>query len=234
MRIILLGCPGAGKGTQAAFIAHRYNIPLIATGDMLRAAVTAKSPLGEAVKQIMEQGALVPDQIITEVVKERIAQNDCIGGFLLDGFPRTIPQAKALHKAGIAIDLVIEIAVPDEEIVQRLSGRWIHVASGRVYHERYNPPLVAGCDDVTGAPLSQRSDDDRATILERLKVYHAVTEPLVDYYNTIAQQESETQSTSQSATPRKNTVRCTRIDGLGTVEEVQARIVAALNGNKQC
>ncbi|MEZ5558359.1 MAG: adenylate kinase [Pseudomonadales bacterium] len=215
MRVILLGPPGAGKGTQAQFICSQYGIPQISTGDMLRAAVSAGSQLGLKVKAVMDSGALVSDDIIIELVKDRIAQPDCSNGFLFDGFPRTIPQAEALDQAGVDIDCVVEIVVPDEEIVKRLSGRRVHPGSGRVYHVVFNPPEVAGQDDETGEPLVQRDDDKEQTVRERLGVYHQQTHPLVEFY----QQKS-----------RQNTLRYHRVEGLGEVEEIQKRIRRALDG----
>ncbi len=185
MRVILLGAPGAGKGTQAQFITSKYAIPQISTGDMLRAAVKAGSPLGALVKEVMATGGLVTDDIIIALVKERIEQEDCAKGFLLDGFPRTIPQAEAMEEAGIAIDVVVEIGVADEEIVKRLSGRRVHADSGRIYHVINNPPKVAGIDDLTGEPLIQRDDDQEETVRKRLKVYHEQTEPLVNFYQQL-------------------------------------------------
>lgn len=217
MKIILLGCPGAGKGTQATFLTQKYQIPLIATGDMLRVAVKAGTPLGVSAKRIMESGALVPDDIIIDLVKERIARQDCANGYLLDGFPRTIPQAQALQRARVHIDVVIEIYVPDDEIVKRLSGRWLHAESGRVYHELYNPPRLKGIDDVTGEQLVQRADDKKETILERLKVYHEKTEPLVAHYKSLLESH------------QLDSPRYFRIEGIGTVEEIYARIVEALS-----
>lgn len=185
MRLILLGAPGAGKGTQAQFITERYSIPQISTGDMLRVAVKAGSALGLAAKKIMDAGSLVSDEIVIKLVEERIEQSDCVKGFLLDGFPRTQPQAEALTAAGIKLDHVIELAVDDEEIIQRLSGRRVHPGSGRVYHLLYQPPKVAGFDDVTGEPLVLRKDDEEATIRHRLTVFHEQTKPLIDYYKTL-------------------------------------------------
>ncbi len=182
MRIILLGPPGAGKGTQAQFIKERLNIPQISTGDMLRAAVNSGSELGNRVKAVMESGALVSDEIIIDLVKERIAQADCREGFLFDGFPRTIPQAEAMDAAGVEIDAVVEIAVDDEELVKRITGRRVHPASGRVYHVDYNPPRNPDVDDETGEPLEQREDDTEATVRERLAVYKAQTAPLIEFY----------------------------------------------------
>jgi adenylate kinase len=220
MRIILLGGPGAGKGTQAKYICEKYNIPQISTGDMLRAAVKAGSELGAKAKKIMETGALVPDDIIIALVKERIAQPDCKNGFLLDGFPRTIPQAEALVKAGIALDFVIEIAVDDEEIVERLSGRLMHLPSGRIYHHTYNPPKNPNQDDVTGEPLIQRDDDKEATIRKRLQIYHDQTEPLVNFYKNLNQH-------SQGSAPL-----FVRISGVGKVDEISGRIFTVLNNSK--
>ncbi len=182
MRILLLGLPGAGKGTQAQFLMAKYGIPQIATGDMLRGAIRAGSALGVEAKSYMDKGALVPDQIVTELVKQRIKAKDCANGFIMDGFPRTLPQADALRHAGIDIDYVIEVEVADEEILRRMSGRRVHLASGRSYHVSFNPPKVAGKDDLTGEPLVQRADDNEATVKARLDVYHAQTKPLVQYY----------------------------------------------------
>lgn len=217
MKIILLGCPGAGKGTQAYFLTQKYHIPLIATGDMLRAVIKAGTPLGIKAKENIERGALVPDDIIIDLVKERIAWKDCVNGYLLDGFPRTIPQAQALQNANVYVNVVIEIFVPDDEIVQRLSGRWLHVGSGRVYHEMYNPPKVAGVDDITHEKLIQRPDDNKETVLERLKIYHEKTEPLIAYYQSLA-------NSHQLHSPRYF-----RINGVGTVEEIHNRIIKALS-----
>ncbi|HEU4458405.1 MAG TPA: adenylate kinase, partial [Methylibium sp.] len=182
MRLILLGAPGAGKGTQAAFICRRFGIPQISTGDMLRAAVKAGTKLGVEARKVMDAGGLVGDDIIIGLVKERIAQPDCSNGFLFDGFPRTIPQADAMKDAGVKLDYVLEIDVPFEAIVERMSGRRSHVASGRTYHVKFNPPKVAGVDDVTGEPLIQRDDDREETVMKRLQVYASQTRPLVDYY----------------------------------------------------
>ena len=187
MRIILLGAPGAGKGTQAQFIMEKYGIPQISTGDMLRAAVKAGTPLGLEAKKVMDAGQLVSDELIIGLVKERIAQDDCAKGFLLDGFPRTIPQADAMTENGINVDYVIEIDVPDEEIVKRMSGRRVHPASGRVYHVVYNPPKEEGKDDVTGDELVIRPDDEESTVRKRLEIYHNQTKPLVDYYGKVAE-----------------------------------------------
>ena len=216
MRLILLGAPGAGKGTQATFLCQKYGIPQISTGDMLRAAVKAGTPLGLAAKKVMDSGALVSDDIIIGLVKERIAQPDCVPGFLFDGFPRTIPQAEAMKNAGVKIDYELEIDVPDEAIIERMSGRRSHVASGRTYHVKFNPPRAEGKDDVTGEPLIQRDDDKEETVLKRLDVYSAQTRPLVDYYSTWA-----------GADP-KNAPKVRKIDGLGNVDDITARALAAL------
>jgi adenylate kinase len=213
MRIILLGPPGAGKGTQAQFICRHFGIPQISTGDMLRSAVSAGTELGKRVKSVMDSGALVSDEIIIELVRERIAQPDCANGFLFDGFPRTIPQAEALDQAGVAIDRVVEIVVPDEEIVRRMSGRRVHPASGRVYHVTFNPPRVEGKDDATGEPLIQRDDDREDTVRGRLEVYHRQTHPLVDFYQARA---------------KRSSVRFARVDGLGEVKQIEDRILRAL------
>ncbi|MGB1158265.1 MAG: adenylate kinase [Porticoccaceae bacterium] len=215
MRLILLGPPGAGKGTQAQFICEKYCIPQISTGDMLRAAVKSGSELGRQVKDIMDSGALVSDDLIIALVQERIQQDDCSGGFLLDGFPRTIPQAQALNDAGVSIDFVVEIAVDDEQIVSRLSGRRVHENSGRVYHLKHNPPQTDGVDDITGEPLIQRDDDREETVRNRLSVYHSQTEPLVKFYRDMA---AEGQQSPQFKS----------VDGLGLLDEVQARIVSLL------
>lgn len=220
MKILLLGCPGAGKGTQAANIARQYHIPLIATGDMLRAAVAAGTRLGLKAKFFMDKGDLVPDEVTIGIVKERIAQQDCVNGFLLDGFPRTIPQAQALHDAGVNIDYIVEITVPDNDIIARLSGRWSHSASGRVYHEIYNPPRIAQRDDITGEPLMQRVDDNVATVKERLRIYHEKTAPVVAYYESLTR-ENVARGTQQQT-------RHIKINGVGTVEEVQSRILQEL------
>jgi adenylate kinase len=216
MRLILLGGPGAGKGTQAAFICERYKIPQISTGDMLRAAVKAGSPLGLAAKAVMDRGDLVSDDIIIGLVKERIKQADCGNGFLFDGFPRTIPQAEAMKTSGVDLDYVVEVYVPDATIIERMSGRRVHVASGRTYHIKFNPPKVAGKDDATGEDLVQRKDDEEATVRNRLDVYHSQTEPLVGYYKQWA------------ATGDKHAPKYIRIDGIGTVDEVRDRVFAAL------
>lgn len=216
MRLILLGAPGAGKGTQATFLCQKYGIPQISTGDMLRAAVKAGTPLGLAAKKVMDSGALVSDDIIIGLVKERLAQPDCAKGFLFDGFPRTIPQADAMRNAGVKLDCVLEIDVPFAAIVERVSGRRSHPASGRTYHVKFNPPKVAGIDDVTGEPLVQRKDDEEATVQTRLDVYEAQTRPLVEYYSEWARQDP------------KNAPKYRKIDGLGTVDEITARAFAAL------
>jgi adenylate kinase len=216
MRLILLGAPGAGKGTQATFLCQKYGIPQVSSGDMLRAAVKAGTPLGLAAKKVMDSGSLVSDDIIIGLVKERIAQPDCANGFLFDGFPRTIAQAEAMKAAGVKIDAVLEIDVPDEAIVERMSGRRAHLASGRTYHVTFNPPKVAGIDDVTGEPLVQRADDNAATVTKRLAVYHAQTRPLVDYYLAWA-------ASGDAAAPRY----C-KISGTGSVEDIAARALQAL------
>ena len=217
MRLILLGPPGAGKGTQANFIRQKYRIPQISTGDMLRAAVKAGTPLGLAAKKVMDAGQLVSDDIITALVNERLREPDCKPGYLFDGFPRTIPQAEALKKANVPLDYVLEIDVPDEEIIARLSGRRVHPASGRSYHVRFHPPKVAGQDDVTGEPLIQRDDDREETVKKRLEVYRAQTRPLVDYYGRWA-------ASGAAGAPRYR-----RISGLGAVPEIQRRVFAALS-----
>ena len=212
MRIILLGAPGAGKGTQAQILKDKFNIPQISTGDMLRAAIKANTKLGLEAKQFMGSGALVPDQLIIELVKERIQDSDCMQGFLLDGFPRTIPQAEAMKEAAITIDMVIEIDVPDNVILDRLSGRRTHLASGRIYHIHNNPPKIQGKDDVTGEDLVQRDDDKEETILKRLNVYHSQTKPLVDYYLKWSASENEG-------------LRYIKINGLGNVNDIQKSIL---------
>ena len=218
MRLILLGAPGAGKGTQAAYICQKFGIPQISTGDMLRAAVKAGTAMGLAAKQVMDSGGLVSDEIIIGLVKERIAQPDCANGFLFDGFPRTLPQADAMKAAGVKLDLVLEIDVPDEAIIERMSGRRVHQPSGRSYHLKFNPPKVAGKDDVTGEDLIQRDDDSEATVRHRLNVYQSQTRPLVEYYACW--------STSGDA----QAPRYARIAGLGTVDEITTRAMAALQG----
>ena len=216
MRLILLGAPGAGKGTQAAFLCQKYGIPQISTGDMLRGAVKAGTPLGLAAKKVMDSGALVSDDIIIGLVKERLAQPDCARGFLFDGFPRTIPQADAMRTAGVKLDCVLEIEVPFAAIVERMSGRRSHAASGRTYHVKFNPPKVDGKDDVTGEPLIQRDDDREDTVQKRLEVYAAQTRPLVEYYSNWAKADPQ------------NAPKVRRIDGMGSVEEIAGRAQAAL------
>ena len=217
MRLILLGGPGAGKGTQANYIKEKYQIPQISTGDMLRAAVKAGSELGMKAKEYMDSGGLVPDEVIIGLVKERIEEPDCSKGFLFDGFPRTIPQADAMKDAGVTIDAVVEIDVPDEEIIKRMSGRRAHLASGRTYHIVYNPPKVEGKDDVTGEPLVQRDDDKEEVVKKRLDVYHAQTEPLVEY-------DKKWAAAGEAGAPRH-----VRIEGVGKVEEIRDQIFAELD-----
>jgi adenylate kinase len=216
MRLILLGPPGAGKGTQAAFIKDHFHIPQISTGDMLRAAVKAGTPLGVAAKKVMDAGGLVSDDIIIGLVKDRLREPDCAAGYLFDGFPRTIPQADAMKAAGVRIDVVLEIDVDDAEIIQRMSGRRVHPGSGRSYHIRFNPPKVADRDDLTGEPLIQRDDDKEETVKKRLDVYRAQTRPLVEYYSAWA------------ATRDANAPKYRRIDGLGKVEAIRDSAFAAL------
>ncbi len=218
MRLILLGAPGAGKGTQAAFLCQKYGIPQISTGDMLRAAVKAGTPLGLKAKAVMESGALVSDDIIIGLVKERIAEPDCANGFLFDGFPRTIPQADAMKEAGVKLDYVLEIDVPFDAIIERMSGRRSHPGSGRTYHVKFNPPKVEGKDDVTGEPLIQRDDDKEETVKKRLEVYSEQTRPLVDYYRSWAERDPA------------NAPRYRAIGGTGSVEEITQRALAALAG----
>jgi len=217
MRLVLLGCPGVGKGTQAKFIKEKYHIVQISTGDMLRIAISAGTPLGMQVKQIMDEGRLVSDDIMIALVKARVQEPDCANGFLLDGFPRTIPQAEALHENHVHLDYIVEIKVPDAELIKRLSGRRVHPGSGRVYHVEHNPPKIAGKDDITGEPLVQRPDDHEETIRKRLAVYHQQTEPLVNYYINQAKEELD------------HSPIHIRIDGMGTVEEVKERIFTALS-----
>jgi adenylate kinase len=216
MRLILLGPPGAGKGTQAAFIKEKFRIPQISTGDMLRAAVKAGTPLGLAAKKVMDSGALVSDDIIIGLVKERLQDSDCTNGYLFDGFPRTIPQADAMKAAGVKLDYVLEIDVPDEDIVARMSGRRVHVGSGRTYHVAFNPPKSDDKDDVSGEPLIQREDDKEATVKKRLDVYAAQTRPLVDYYKQWA-------DSGDAMAPQYR-----RISGQGSVDEIRSRAFAAL------
>jgi adenylate kinase len=217
MRLILLGAPGAGKGTQATFICQKYGIPQISTGDMLRAAVKAGTPLGQQAKSIMESGGLVSDDLIINLVKERIAQPDCAGGFLFDGFPRTIPQADAMKAAGVKLDYVLEIDVPFSDIIERMSGRRSHPASGRTYHVKFNPPKIEGKDDVTGEDLIQRKDDEEETVRKRLEVYSEQTRPLVDYYSAWAKADPA------------NAPKYRAIKGVGTVDEITQRALAALS-----
>ncbi len=216
MKLILLGAPGAGKGTQAQFIREKYGIPQISTGDMLRAAVKAGTPLGVEAKKVMDAGGLVSDEIIIGLVTERLQQDDCRAGYLFDGFPRTLPQAEAMKVAGVALDYVLEIDVADEEIIERMSGRRVHPGSGRTYHIRFNPPQVEGKDDATGEDLIQRDDDQEATVRKRLEIYHAQTKPLLDYYGQWA----------ASGDPRAP--RCRRIAGVGSVEDIKRAAFEAL------
>lgn len=216
MRIILLGGPGAGKGTQANFITEKYSVPQISTGDMLRAAVKAGTTLGKEAKKVMDSGELVSDEIILGLIKERLQQADCANGYLFDGFPRTIGQAEAMKAEGIDIDYVIEISVPDEEIIKRMSGRRVHLASGRTYHILYNPPQQADKDDLTGEPLIQRDDDSEETVRKRLEVYHEETEPLIHYYSQWSQAEP------------KDAPKYVEIHGVGSVEDIQNSITEAL------
>lgn len=216
MRFIMLGAPGAGKGTQAQFITGRFDIPQISTGDMLRAAVKAESELGKQVKEVMATGGLVSDDIIIALIEERVQQPDCKNGFLLDGFPRTIPQAEALKDQGLAIDYVVEIAVDDEEIVSRLSGRRVHEASGRIYHVKYDPPKTEGKDDQTGEPLMQRADDKEETVRKRLRIYHEQTAPLVDYYQGWASKDAV------------SAPQYVRVEGVGSLDDIRERILTQL------
>ncbi|MBU3724236.1 MAG: adenylate kinase [Burkholderiaceae bacterium] len=216
MRIILLGPPGAGKGTQAAFITKRYGIPQISTGDMLRAAVKAGTPLGLEAKKVMDAGGLVSDDIIINLVKERLTQPDCASGYLFDGFPRTIPQAQSMKDAGVKLDAVLEITVPDADIIDRMSGRRVHVASGRTYHVKFNPPKTEDKDDVTGEPLIQRDDDQESTVKKRLEIYHNQTKPLVDFYQKWA-------AAGEASAPRVVTIQ-----GVGSVESITDRVLQAL------
>lgn len=217
MRVILLGAPGAGKGTQANYIKEKFHIPQISTGDMLRAAVKAGTPLGLAAKSVMDAGGLISDDIIIDLVKERIKEADCAEGFLFDGFPRTIPQAQAMKDAGIPIDYVVEIDVADSEIIKRMSGRRVHPASGRTYHIVFNPPKVEGKDDITGEDLVQRPDDAEDTVIKRLNVYHDQTKPLVDYYNAWAKADPA------------NAPKSVKIAGVGSVDDICNQIFAALS-----
>ncbi|MDZ7581355.1 MAG: adenylate kinase [Deltaproteobacteria bacterium] len=220
MRLILLGGPGAGKGTQANYIKERFQIPQISTGDMLRAAVKAGTELGQKAKAVMDAGGLVPDDVIIGLVKERITQPDCKKGFLFDGFPRTIPQADAMKDAGVAIDAVVDIDVPDQEIIKRMSGRRVHLASGRTYHVVFNPPKTEGKDDVTGEPLIQRDDDKEETVRKRLEVYHQQTEPLIGYYK-------KWEASGKAAAPKY-----IRIEGIGKVDEIRDNIFKKLDAVK--
>jgi adenylate kinase len=215
MRLILLGAPGAGKGTQATFIKEKFNIPQISTGDMLRAAVKAGTALGLEAKKFMDAGGLVPDEVIIGMIKERIQDADCKDGFLFDGFPRTIPQAEAMKQAGVDIDYVVEIDVPDEEIIKRMSGRRMHPASGRTYHVIFNPPKVAGKDDVTGEDLVQRDDDREETVMKRLEVYHSQTKPLVEYYSSWAKSDDKAP-------------QYVKVDGIGKMDDIKQQIFEAL------
>ena len=216
MRLILLGAPGAGKGTQAAHIIQKYGIPQISTGDMLRAAVKAGTPMGLEAKKFMDAGTLVPDEVIIGLVQDRITQPDCAKGFLFDGFPRTIPQAEAMKKAGVPVDYVVEVDVEDAEIIRRLSGRRVHVGSGRTYHVVFNPPKVVGKDDVTGEDLIQRDDDKEDTIRKRLEVYHAQTKPLVEYYAKWA------------ATGDKSAPKCRKVAGTGSMDSIRDAVFQAI------
>ena len=218
MKIILLGPPGAGKGTQANFIKTTFNIPQISTGDMLRAAVSAGTPLGQEAKKVMDAGELVSDKLILELVKERISEKDCKNGYLFDGFPRTIAQADGMKNANIDVEYIVELQIDDEEIIKRMSGRRIHPASGRTYHVQFNPPKVENIDDITGEPLVQRDDDKEETVRKRLQVYHSQTSPLIDYYTSLSQQAGE-----------KYPVYV-QINAVGDVEEVKNLILNALSG----
>lgn len=216
MKLILLGGPGAGKGTQAGFITEKLDIPQISTGDMLRAAVKAGTPLGLEAKKVMDAGGLISDEIITGLVRDRVQESDCANGYLLDGFPRTIPQADAMREFGIDVDFVVEISVDDEEIIRRMSGRRAHLASGRTYHVIYNPPKEEGKDDLTGEPLVQRDDDKEETVRKRLEVYHEQTEPLVQYYKDYAKSGEDT-------APKYVT-----IEGVGSVDQISQTIFSAI------
>lgn len=217
MRLILLGAPGAGKGTQAKFICEKYGIPQISTGDMLRGAIKAGTPLGIEAKKVMDGGNLVSDDIIIGLVKDRLLQDDCKAGYLFDGFPRTLPQAEAMKVAGVALDYVLEIDVADSEIVERMGGRRVHLASGRTYHVKFNPPKVEGKDDVTGEDLIQRDDDREETVVKRLHVYHSQTKPLIDYYST------------WFCTGDVRAPKCRKIAGVGSVDQIKQAAFAALN-----
>ncbi len=217
MRLILLGAPGAGKGTQAKFICEKYRIPQISTGDMLRTAIKAGSPLGVEAKKVMDAGNLVSDDIIIGLVKDRLQQADCEAGYLFDGFPRTLPQAEAMKLAGVALDYVLEIEVADSEIVERMGGRRVHLASGRTYHVKFNPPKVEGKDDVTGEDLIQRDDDQEETVIKRLHVYHSQTQPLIEYYS------------AWFATGDAKAPKCRKIAGVGSVDQIKQAAFAALS-----
>ncbi len=217
MRLILLGPPGAGKGTQARFICEKFGIPQISTSDMLRAAIKAGTPLGQEAKKVIDRGRLVSDEIIVNLVRERLLLEDCRAGYLFDGFPRTIPQAEAIRSAGVPLDYVLQIDVPDAEIVERMSGRRVHLASGRTYHVTFNPPKVEGRDDITGEPLIQRDDDSRETVLKRLEVYHAQTQPLLAFY-------TEWAASGEAAAPKVRT-----ISGVGSVDDIAREALAALS-----
>ena len=217
MKLILLGAPGAGKGTQAKFICEKFGIPQISTGDMLRAQVKAGTPLGLEAKKHMDSGGLVPDAVIIGMVKERLKEADCKNGYLFDGFPRTIPQAEAMKDAGVPLDVVLEIDVPDQDIIDRMAGRRVHLASGRTYHISYNPPKVAGKDDVTGEDLIQRDDDKEETVRKRLDIYHSQTKPLVTFYTTW-------KNAGDAAAPK-----VAKVAGVGSVDEITARVLGALN-----
>jgi len=216
MRLILLGPPGAGKGTQAGFITARFGIPQVSTGDMLRTAIKAGTPLGRAAREVMDRGQLVPDEIVIELVRRRLEAPDCRSGYLFDGFPRTLAQAEAMRSAGVPIDCVLEIDVPDADIIARMGGRRVHLASGRTYHEKYNPPRVAGRDDVTGEPLVLREDDKEATVRKRLEVYKAQTRPLIEYYQRWA-------ASGDARAPR-----LLRVSGRGGIEQIRDRALQAL------
>jgi adenylate kinase len=216
MRLILLGGPGAGKGTQSGFITEKYNVPQISTGDMLRGHINAGDELGNAAKEIMDRGGLISDDIIIGMVNERIKQADCANGYLFDGFPRTMPQAEALKENGVSVDAVIEIAVDDDEIIRRMSGRRVHLESGRTYHVEFNPPKVAGKDDVSGEDLIQRDDDQEQTVRQRLKIYHQQTEPLISFYQAYSQSADEDRP------------RFVRVNGIGSVEQIRDNIFAGL------
>jgi adenylate kinase len=216
MRLILLGAPGAGKGTQASFITEKYDIPQISTGDMLRAAVNAGTPLGIQAKQVMKSGGLVSDELIIGLIKDRLQDKDCINGYLLDGFPRTIPQADAMQENGINIDYVVEISVDDNQIIKRMSGRRAHLASGRTYHVEYNPPKTEGIDDVSGEPLVQRDDDKEETVKHRLDVYHEQTEPLIIYYRNFSESKED------------NAPIYVKVEGVGTVDSIREQVLNGL------